>query len=292
VSLELIRTIDDMRAWIRSRKIRDSVIGLVPTMGALHAGHISLIERARRECRTVVVSIFVNPIQFNQAEDYDRYPRTADSDLAACEAARVDAVFMPPVGEMYAEALLTSVEVARISEGLCGAFRPGHFRGVATVVAKLFNIVQPDRAYFGEKDAQQLAVIARMARDLSMPVEIVPVETVREADGLALSSRNARLSPAERRVAPIVYRALCTAAESMRAFHDVKAAERSGLELLAREPSVRVEYFALVDANTMQPPGPGSRTLRIAAAVWLGDTRLIDNVRVDLESAEAGPALD
>jgi pantoate--beta-alanine ligase len=182
---------------------------------------------------------------------------------------------------MYPEPLLTAVEVARISERLCGSFRPGHFRGVATVVTKLLNIVQPDRAYFGEKDAQQLAIISRMVRDLNIPVEIVGVATAREPDGVALSSRNARLTEAERRIAPVIHRALCAAADSLRTFHDPSAAERAGLEALERERCLRIDYFSVVDANTMQAPTPASRTFRIATAVWLGDTRLIDNARVD-----------
>src|SRR5580698_4027552 len=193
---------------LRNRLGRQAAVGLVPTMGALHRGHAALLDIARRENDFVVVSIFVNPIQFDRAEDLEKYPRTMEEDLRVCESCGVDLVFAPSDGDLYPREQLTFVESSVLSAGLCGAHRPGHFRGVATVVLKLLNIVQPDRACFGEKDAQQLAVIRRMVRDLNLPVEIVGVPTVREPDGLALSSRNRRLSPAERSIAPVLYRAL------------------------------------------------------------------------------------
>jgi len=248
-------------------------------MGALHAGHGRLIEQARHECECVVVSVFVNPIQFNQKEDYDKYPRTLATDLAFCEARGVDFVFAPSEEEMYPQPLRTSVEVAVVSERLCGEFRPGHFRGVATVVSKLLNIVQPDRAYFGEKDAQQLAVIRRMVSDLNMPVDIVPVATVREPDGLALSSRNQRLSPEERCVATVLYRALQTAQRLIASgADDASGIRQQALAVFAQAPQVRVEYLEIVDPEEMQPVNRISGPVRVAGAVWLGGTRLIDNV--------------
>jgi pantoate--beta-alanine ligase len=263
--------------------MRDRTIALVPTMGALHAGHGALIDRARSDADVVVVSLFVNPIQFDRAEDYERYARVLEQDLEFCGARGVDAVFAPDVAEMYPTPQKTFVEVTGVSEHLCGAFRPGHFRGVATVVSKLFGIVQPDVAYFGEKDAQQLAVIRRMTSDLNLPVRIVPVATVREADGLALSSRNQRLTREQRRVAPILYQALeasrCRVVDGCR---DAAEVRETGLEILRAEKQFRVEYFEVVDAEEMQPVARISGRVCIAAAAWLGEmpgeTRLIDNV--------------
>jgi pantoate--beta-alanine ligase len=254
-------------------------VGLVPTMGALHAGHGALLGQARAECATVVASVFVNPTQFNQADDFERYPRTLTADARLCEQAGVDFVFAPAVEEMYPEPGLTGVDVACVSEGLCGQYRPGHFRGVATVVAKLLNIVRPHRAYFGEKDAQQLAVIRRMVRDLNMDVEIVPVATVREADGLAMSSRNRHLSAAERAQAPTLYRALCAARRAVeQGEREAATLRRLALAELETEPALRLEYLEIVDAGSMQPVAAVEAPVRIAAAVWLGATRLIDNV--------------
>jgi len=247
-------------------------------MGALHAGHGALIDRARAECGFVAVSVFVNPTQFDRKDDYDRYPRTIEADLDFCGARGVDVVFAPEPVEMYPEPQRTYIEVAEVSERLCGEFRPGHFRGVATVVAKLFNIVAPDVAYFGEKDAQQLAVIQTMVRDLNMTVEIRPVPTVREADGLALSSRNQRLSAEERRVAPVLYKGLQAAAERVRAGGNSAEARCAALDLIAREPLVRVEYLEVVDPRSMLPVERPAGPVRIAVAAWLGTTRLIDNV--------------
>ena len=248
-------------------------------MGALHEGHGELIRQACAASGFVVVSVFVNPIQFDRAADYERYPRTLERDAAFCGELGAAAVFAPSGGEMYPGKLLTSVEVSTVSEGLCGAFRPGHFRGVATVVAKLFHIVQPDRAWFGEKDAQQLAVIRKMTADLDFPVEIVAVSTVREPDGLAMSSRNRRLNPEERAVAPAVYRALREAAEAVSGgCQDPAAVRRAAMEVLAASPRIRVEYLEVVDDATFQPVERIAGPVRIAAAAWLGETRLIDNV--------------
>ena len=248
-------------------------------MGSLHQGHGRLIETAREECGCVVVSIFVNPTQFNQKEDYERYPRSIDTDLEFCGQRGADIVFAPEVEEMYPDSPSTFVEVPGVSENLCGRFRPGHFRGVATVVAKLFQIVQPDRAYFGEKDAQQLAVIRRMVADLNMPVQIVGVPTVRESDGLALSSRNGLLTPRERAAAPVLYQALRRAAQEIAGGQaepdEIKKVAQS---LLAAYPELRVEYLEIVDPEEMRPVERVNAPVRVAIAAWLGSTRLIDNV--------------
>jgi pantoate--beta-alanine ligase len=279
MSVRLARTIAEVRALVADARERGASVGLVPTMGALHAGHGALIRLAREETAFVVATIFVNPIQFDRAEDFDRYPRTLETDVEFCHRLGVDAVFAPDAAEMYPDKLLTSVDVAEISSRMEGEFRPGHFRGVATVVAKLFHIVQADRAYFGEKDAQQLAVIQKMVADLNIPVTIVPVATVREADGLAISSRNQRLSPEERRVAPALYQALCAAEALIRGgCRDVGPVKQAALAALARTPEIRVEYVEVADAETMHPVERISGAVRIAAAIWLGKTRLIDNV--------------
>ena len=215
MSTELVQTIAEIRHRLESIRSSHQIIGLVPTMGALHAGHESLIQQARKETDCLVVSIFVNPLQFGPKEDYTRYPRRPKADLDFCRILDVDLIFAPEVEEMYPTPSLTSVDVARITDPLCGPFRPGHFSGVATVVSKLFHIIQPQRAYFGEKDAQQLSVIERMVSDLNLAVAVVAVPTVRESDGLAVSSRNQYLSPEERRSAPILYRALQAAQQAI-----------------------------------------------------------------------------
>jgi len=248
-------------------------------MGALHAGHGALMDAARRDCDVVVASVFVNPTQFNNKEDYERYGRNFDADLAFSGEHGVDIVFAPGVEEMYPAGADVFVEVPGVSEGLCGAFRPGHFRGVATVVTKLFHIVQPDVAYFGEKDAQQLAVIRRLVAGLNMPITIVGVPTVRDSDGLALSSRNERLTREDRQRAPLLYRALIAARREIEnGVTDAGRIRARGLEVLAQEPSIRVEYFEVVDAESMQPAASAGGQVCVAAAIWLGSVRLIDNV--------------
>lgn len=248
-------------------------------MGALHPGHEALIRAARRECGIVVVSIFVNPLQFGPNEDYARYPRTLEKDVEICRRQGTDVVFNPSPDDMYPLPPLTFAQVTRVSEHLCGKFRPGHFRGVATVVLKLFNIVRPDRAYFGEKDMQQLAVIRRMVADLNIPVEIAAVPTVREPDGLAISSRNQHLNSAERKAAPVLYRALEEAVKRIRSGErDASKVREAAIAILESEPLVRVEYLEIVDPTEMQPLATISDSVRIAAAVWIGGTRLIDNV--------------
>jgi len=275
----VIHSINEIRSKLASEKTAGRSVGLVPTMGALHGGHGSLIDTARRESDCVVVSVFINPIQFDRAEDYDRYPRTLSTDVEFCAARGVDLVFAPSADEMYPVPQRAFVEVNEVGEYLCGRFRPGHFRGVATVVLKLLNIVQPARAYFGEKDAQQLAVIRRMVGDLNLPVSIVEVPTVREADGLALSSRNRHLTSHDRRIAPALSQALDSARQLISSGAQSAAEiKRQALLILEQHPEIRVEYFEIVDPVDMQPVEQISSPVRVTAAVWIGQTRLIDNV--------------
>ncbi len=274
--MEVFERIADLRAW---RRAGAGSLGLVPTMGYLHAGHLALVERARGENDRVVVSIFVNPTQFGPQEDFNRYPRDLERDLALLREARVDAVFAPSVAEMYPPGFATYVEVGDVTERLEGAARPGHFRGVATVVTKLFNIVQPDRAYFGQKDAQQLVVIRKMVADLAIPVEVVAVPTVREPDGLALSSRNVYLSPEERRAAVALSQSLFAARDRFQAGErDAEALRETVRALVAREPLVRLEYVSVADPETLEELSTvGDRAL-VSLAARVGATRLIDNV--------------
>jgi pantoate--beta-alanine ligase len=249
-------------------------------MGALHRGHAALLQAARRENDFVVASIFVNPIQFDRAEDLEKYPRTMEDDLRMCESYGVKVVFAPVAADLYPREQLTFVESPVLSAGLCGAHRPGHFRGVATVVLKLFNIVQPERAYFGEKDAQQLAIIRRMVEDLNVPVMVVPVATVRDEDGLALSSRNKHLTAAEREIAPVLSRALRSAVDAIaRGERRGAALREAALGAFARYPEARIEYFDITDPDTLQPVEKVDGPVLVAGAMWLGSTRLIDNVR-------------
>jgi pantoate--beta-alanine ligase len=279
MSIQLASGVQEVRDAVAEFRRAGKVIGLVPTMGALHAGHGRLIETARGECGAVAVSIFVNPIQFDRVDDYERYPRTLESDVSFAEACGADLVFAPEIAGMYPRRQRAFVDLEVLTEHLCGKFRPGHFRGVATVVAKLLNIVQPDRAYFGEKDAQQLAVIRRMVADLNLPVEIVGVPTVREADGLALSSRNRRLSAEERAAAPALYRALQAAATVIAAGErDPRKAKQAALAVLRSRQDIKVEYFEIVDPEELQPVTEIGGPVLVAGAVWLGATRLIDNV--------------
>lgn len=254
-------------------------VGLVPTMGALHAGHGALMERARRENDVVVVSIFVNPLQFDRKTDLELYPRDLNADVAFCEALRTDIVYAPSAQDLYPREQLAFAEVPALEPFLCGRYRPGHFRGVATVVLKLLNIVRPHRAYFGEKDAQQLAIMRRMVEDLNVPCSIVPVATVRERDGLAMSSRNVRLTPSERQIAPILYAALNTACALIDAGERCMSLvrEKSIAPLLA-QPALKLEYFEICDPDTLEPLGELRSSALIAGAMFLGDVRLIDNV--------------
>jgi pantoate--beta-alanine ligase len=250
-------------------------------MGALHAGHARLIEVARQRGDHVIVSIFVNPLQFDRQDDLDKYPRTLDADLRLCTDLGVDMVFAPTVDDMYPVEPLCTVTVTRITDRLCGAFRPGHFDGVATVVTKLFDIVQADVAYFGEKDAQQLAVIRRLVTDLNIPTGIVGVATVREPDGLALSSRNVRLSPDERAKAVALYRALGEAERAIaEGERDAHVVERRAAAMIPSDASLRLEYLEIVDPVELQRVDTIAGTVLVAGALWVGNTRLIDNVTI------------
>jgi pantoate--beta-alanine ligase len=260
----------------------EAPIGFVPTMGFLHAGHISLVQRARQECRAVVVSIFVNPSQFGPKEDLAAYPRDLPRDLAMLKAAGTDLVWTPTPESMYPPGFQTWVTVEALTCGLEGEQRPGHFRGVATVVTKLFNAVAPQRAYFGQKDAQQAAVIRRMTRDLDLPIEIVICPTLRESDGLAMSSRNSYLSPAERTAASVLYRALSAARDAhTQGEHRAEVLRRIMQETLAGEPLAEPEYVSCADAESLQEVEQVSGKTLLSMAVRIGRTRLIDNINLD-----------
>jgi len=267
-----------MQAWADAERAAGRRIALVPTMGALHDGHLALVAEARRRAERVVVSVFVNPIQFDRRDDFEQYPRPLEGDLRICAGARIDAVYAPSAAAMYPEGFQSAVEVARLTEPLCGAARPGHFRGVTTVVTKLFHAVRPDVAVFGEKDYQQLAVIRRMTADLDFGIEIVGVATVREPDGLALSSRNRRLGADDRAAARCVPRALDAAADV------VRAGERRAAAVVARATAVigaegraRLEYAELRDPETLAEVTEVAGPALLALAVWVGGVRLIDN---------------
>jgi pantoate--beta-alanine ligase len=280
--MNLTRTIEETRAAIKTARMRGAIIGFVPTMGFLHAGHLSLVQVLRDAGATfIAVSIFVNPKQFGPNEDFARYPRDEERDAAQLEGAGVDLLFLPSVETMYPAGATTSIHIGGVSEPLEGERRPGHFDGVATVVAKLFNIVQPDLAAFGRKDAQQCAVIERLVRDLDLPLQLVFGETSRESDGLAMSSRNAYLSAAERAKAPVLYRAL-RAGEAAIAHdvHDVARVEKLMHRVVDEEGGVEVDYLAVVDPTTFAAPADFAREVLLAGAVRVGKTRLIDNVRV------------
>lgn len=274
----VVETISDLRTAVNGRRAAGP-IGLVPTMGALHAGHASLIEHARRECATVVVSIFVNPLQFDRPEDLERYPRSLETDVALCRALGVDLVFAPAVDEMYPRPLECRVTVGKLADHLCGRYRPGHFAGVATVVLKLFEIAQADRVYFGEKDAQQLAIVRRLVADFNLPLRIVGVPTVREPDGLALSSRNQRLEATERALAPALYRALLRIRQGVEAgITDSGALKRVGASELPIDPRLKLEYLEIVEPDDFQPVSEIRGRVVAAGALWVGTTRLIDNM--------------
>jgi pantoate--beta-alanine ligase len=278
-----LTTVTEVRMALEVARSHGADIGLVPTMGALHEGHLSLIRTARTVDDVVVVSIFVNPTQFGPNEDLQCYPRDLEKDAELCAEAGVDLIFSPGVTEMYPQPYSTWVEVEGLTAGLCGHSRPGHFRGVCTVVSKLFNICGPDRAYFGEKDAQQLAVITRMVRDLNFRVQIVPCPTVREADGLAISSRNIRLTPKERAQAPALYRALFAARERVEeGEREAAALEGHIRSVLAEAPLAEVEYVEIVNAEDLSPVTTIEGECLIALAVHFGETRLIDNIRVSV----------
>src|SRR4051812_22361190 len=277
-------TESDLRQAIHTWRSAGERIGFVPTMGALHAGHLSLVRLAHEHASRVVASVFVNPAQFGPHEDFNRSPRQPEKDVALLAEAGCDLLFLPDVETIYPPGNATFVEPGGAAEGLEGAFRPGHFRGVATVVCGLFNLVRADVAVFGEKDAQQLAVIRQMVRDLHLPVEIVPGPTVREADGLAMSSRNAYLSPEERRAAAVLHRALRAAETAISEGERRGDAVRQRLrEVLNTEPLARVEYAEVVSSDSFQPVETLSGRLVLPLAVRIGRTRLIDNIRLTAE---------
>jgi pantoate--beta-alanine ligase len=290
-----VDTVTELRAVLDAERAAGRRVGFVPTMGYLHEGHVSLMRAARAECDVVVTSIFVNPLQFAAHEDLDDYPRDLARDSSLAEGAGVDLLFVPSVTEMYPDPvpgglLATTVSVAGVSEGMEGASRPTHFAGVATVVAKLLSIVGPCRAYFGEKDFQQLAVVRRMVADLSMPVEVAGCETVREDDGLAMSSRNAYLSPEQRAAAPVVHRALRAGAAAVLAGERDPAAVRAAIAgVVAQEPLAELDYAEVVSASDLSVPSTidpsDALGLRLLAAVRFGSTRLIDNLGVTAPAA-------
>lgn len=269
-----------LRTWREAQRQANETVALVPTMGALHAGHMALVHAAKQQANRVVVSVFVNPTQFGPGEDFTAYPRTLEADLALLTEAGTDAVWLPTPAIMYPPGFATRVAVDGLSEGLCGAHRPGHFDGVALVVSKLLNQVQPTVALFGEKDYQQLLVIKRMAADLDLPVKIQGVPTVRDADGLALSSRNAYLSAAERTAAPALYRSLTNAAQALSTGAATDAVLNEARAHILDAGFAAVEYLGLCDAATLAPLPRASRPARLLTAARLGKARLIDNVPV------------
>jgi pantoate--beta-alanine ligase len=287
--MRIVKTIAEMRDVCRKQRMEGSVLGFVPTMGALHEGHLSLVRRARSECDTVVVSIFVNPLQFAPGEDFTRYPRTFEEDCRSLEAEEVNILFAPNAAEMYPESSATTVTVSGVGDRLDGASRPGHFTGVATVVVKLFHVIGPTRAYFGQKDAAQLAVLRRMVRDLNFDVELVGCAIVRDTDGLALSSRNKYLSATEREQALVLHRML------LRLQRMIDEGERqsitlaqAGMETLDAAAGIQVDYLAIVDANTLLPVTSVETGTLVAVAARVGSTRLIDNFLVTRDSELSG----
>ena len=273
-----MQVLESIAAFRQARRAMTGSVGFVPTMGYLHEGHMELARRARAANDHVVASIFVNPAQFGPHEDFAAYPRDPDRDLAMLKKEGVDAVFLPPLAEMYPPGACTFVNVEGLSQKLEGASRPGHFRGVATVVAKLFNIVQPTRAYFGQKDAQQVVIIQKMAADLDFPLEIVVCPTVREPDGLAMSSRNVYLSPAERKGAAVLYRSLCLAQEmSQQGERRANVIRQAMTRLIEAEPRARLDYISLAHPQTLDELDTLEGRTLVSLAVFFGKTRLIDN---------------
>jgi pantoate--beta-alanine ligase len=276
-----------MKEWARGSRADGHVLGLVPTMGALHAGHVALVERARRECSKVAVSIFVNPKQFGPKEDFAKYPRDLEKDAEMLKAAGADAVFAPTAEEIYPDGFRTYVTVEGIGERLEGKTRPGHFRGVATVVLKLLEIAGPRFAYFGRKDAQQVRIIDAMARDLNLDAEIVVCPIVREADGLALSSRNAYLNREERTAAIVLYRALVAAKAELEAgVRDALELQQVMAGIIGDEKLARMDYAEIVSADAFEPVVQAGRRCCAVVAAWVGKTRLIDNALIEVEGEE------
>lgn len=281
--IKLFDKIEDIKEICRKEQKKGNTVGFVPTMGALHDGHLSLVKKAKDCSDFVVVSIFVNPIQFGPSEDFGKYPRNLDRDTALLESVGADAVFTPDVKTIYTDDFSTYVDVECLTENLCGKSRPGHFRGVTTVVCKFFNIVRPDFAVFGEKDAQQLAVIKKMVLDLNMDVKIIEAPIFREPDGLAMSSRNAYLSREERKEATIIYKSLCEA-QKLTVSKDFSALKIVEVikSTLNKSPFIEIEYIEAVNPLTLKPLDDFSETALIAVAVKIGKTRLIDNITVSI----------
>lgn len=278
--MQVVRSVAELRAVTGGWRQAGDSVAVVPTMGALHDGHLSLVAQARDACDRVIVTLFVNPTQFDRPEDLAKYPRTENRDRAVLEPAGVDLLFMPGVDEVYPPGFATTVSVSGLTSGMCGDFRPGHFDGMATIVAKLFLMTGAHRAFFGEKDWQQLQIVRRLAADLNIPIEVTGCPTVREADGLAMSSRNARLSPPDRAAAPTLYAALTHAAQRLRGGEDpAPVLEAARAEILAGG-FARVEYLDLRHPQTLTPLDRFDGPARLLAAAWLGPVRLIDNVAV------------
>ena len=278
-TMRVVETIVEMR---RARKNLTEPVGFVATMGFFHEGHLSLVRKAREQNSSVVVSIFVNPAQFGLSEDFKTYPRDLPRDLSLLKKENVDVVFMPPVAEMYPAGFNSWVDIEKVTDRLEGASRPGHFRGVATVVNKLFNIIQPDVAYFGQKDAQQALVVKKMVQELNMGLKIVALPTVRDPDGLAISSRNSCLSSDERKAAPVLYRALCLGRELLsRGEKDAESIRKQVRELIQQEPLATIDYVSIADPETLEEMDTVRTPALISLAVKIGKTRLIDNVVVE-----------
>jgi pantoate--beta-alanine ligase len=281
-----VEQINEIKEMVRIARKAGYKIGFVPTMGYFHAGHLSLIRRAKQENNLVVASLFVNPIQFGPKEDFNSYPRDLKRDQGLAADAGADILFAPEKDEIYPSGYQTYIEVTEISRGLCGAVRPGHFKGVATVVLKLFHIVEPDRAYFGEKDAQQLRVIKRMVTDLNYRIEIIGCPIIRESDGLAMSSRNSYLTPPERRAATVLFRALQTAKQRIEngECNPQRLRQEMGA-IIESEPLATPEYIEIVDSASLQPLAVISGEILIALAVRIGETRLIDNLTLSINES-------
>jgi len=278
--MKILKKIEEMKCEIKKIKRENKIIGFVPTMGYLHSGHISLIRKAKEECDYVVVSIFVNPTQFGPGEDFERYPRDIERDRKILEKEKVDLVFNPEIEEMYKENFKTWVMVDELSDILEGKFRPGHFKGVCTVVLKLFNIVQPDKAYFGWKDAQQLIIIKKMVNDLNIPVEIIGCPTIREEDGLAASSRNVYLKKEEREKALCLYKALKKIEEMIKKnkIYDSKTLIEEGKKIIQKYPDVELQYLEIVNINDLKPVERIDKNIIVLGAIKIGNIRLIDNL--------------
>ena len=278
--MEIITTIENIRSIVNHWKDTGYSIGFVPTMGYLHDGHAALIDQARKDNDKVIVSIFVNPTQFGENEDLNSYPRDINRDKSLCEAHKADIIFSPTSDEMYHDRK-AFVNIVELSDTLCGISRPIHFKGVCTVITKLFNIIQPTNAYFGEKDAQQLAIIRKMVYDLNFPVNIIGVPIVRESDGLAKSSRNTYLSKEERKAATILYKAIQMGKQTIKYGASADSIINTMTEIINTEPLAKIDYVSVVDANTMQPVHEITSPVLVAIAVYIGSTRLIDNFSFD-----------